>query len=79
MREKGTSHRVVEPISIIQKNGKKHLVGWCRLRNDYRTFIVDRMTTVKVKNENFEKRADFDESVFLNELYQSALESSPEV
>lgn len=78
-REKGTTQREVEPISILQKNNKKILVGWCRLRNDYRTFIIDRLTSVKVKNENFERRTDYDESVFLKDFNTAAVESSSEV
>lgn len=67
-REKGTTKRTIEPMSVILKFGKKHLVGWCRLRNDYRTFIVDRLNCVKVKSEGFERRPDYDETIFMNDL-----------
>lgn len=59
-REKGVSLRDAEPMSIIYKHGKRHLVGWCRLREDYRSFRLDRITTIKVKSSTFAPRPDFD-------------------
>lgn len=59
-REKGVSLRDAEPMAMVYKNGKRHLVAWCKLREDYRSFRLDRITTLKVNNSEFIKRTDFD-------------------
>ncbi len=30
-----------------------HLAGWCELRNDFRTFRLDRLVSLTVKDETF--------------------------
>ncbi|MGB1247404.1 MAG: helix-turn-helix transcriptional regulator [Chitinophagales bacterium] len=63
-REKGTSNRMVEPMALIYKNRKRHLVGWCRLREAWRTFRLDRISLVKVMCEDFNKRDGFNVEEF---------------
>lgn len=63
-REKGISNRLAEPMAMVYKNGKRHLVGWCRLRDDWRSFRLDRINTFKVMNEAFSARENFDISQF---------------
>lgn len=58
-REKGVSTREVEPMAIVYKERKRHLVAWCRLRNDYRSFRLDRLNSIKLKQEEFGRRQDF--------------------
>lgn len=58
-REKGVSLRDVEPMAIVYKDRKRHLVAWCRLRNDYRSFRLDRLNLIKIKQEEFAKRQGF--------------------
>ena len=58
-REKGVSLREVEPMAIVYKERKRHLVAWCRLRGDYRSFRLDRLNSIKLKHEAFERRTDF--------------------
>ncbi|MFN8286376.1 MAG: WYL domain-containing protein [Chitinophagales bacterium] len=58
-REKGISSRVIEPMAIVYKDRKRHLVAWCHLRNDYRSFRLDRLNMIKLKNEEFKRRQDF--------------------
>ena len=59
-REKGITQRVAEPMTIIYRHGKRHLVGYCHLRNDYRSFRLDRINTIRVNMETFQPRQDFD-------------------
>jgi predicted DNA-binding transcriptional regulator YafY len=59
-REKGMSLRDAEPMAMVFKNGKRHLVAWCKLREDYRSFRLDRISTLKVNKSEFIKRTDFD-------------------
>lgn len=47
-REKGITHRDIEPMGIVYRQGKRNLVGWCLLRNDWRTFRMDRLNCIKV-------------------------------
>jgi predicted DNA-binding transcriptional regulator YafY len=58
-KEKGVSLREVEPMAVVYKDRKRNLVAWCRLRNDYRSFRLDRLNMIKVKNEEFMRRQDF--------------------
>ena len=66
-REKGLSQREVEPMAIVYKERKRHLVAWCRLRNDYRSFRLDRLNSVKLKQEEFARRQDFNVENFQDE------------
>jgi predicted DNA-binding transcriptional regulator YafY len=58
-REKGISVRNIEPLAIVYKDRKRHLVAFCRLRNDFRSFRLDRLNTIKLFNETFTVRPDF--------------------
>lgn len=62
--EKGVSNRSAEPMAIVYKNRKRNLVAWCRLRDDYRAFRLDRINTIKVMLENFDPRSDLDISQY---------------
>ncbi len=57
--QKGVSVREIEPVAIVYKDRKRNLVGWCRLRNDYRSFRLDRLNSIKLKQEEFARRNDF--------------------
>jgi predicted DNA-binding transcriptional regulator YafY len=50
------SFRKIEPYTLISTNRKWLLVAWCYLRQDYRSFRVDRIRHFKVLNEHFEDR-----------------------
>ncbi len=58
-REKGISIRDIEPMAVVYKDRKRHLVGFCHLRNDYRNFRLDRLNMIKLKQEEFVRRQDF--------------------
>ena len=57
--EKGFSERVIEPMALFDKYNRKHVVAWCQLRNDYRTFRLDRVQTAVLGTINFDPREDF--------------------
>lgn len=57
--EKGITIREVEPMAIVYKDRKRNLIAWCRLRNDYRAFRLDRLNCIKLKQEEFSRRQDF--------------------
>lgn len=52
-----TTERVVEPIGLCYYSANWHLIGWCRLRQDYRDFRVGRIQRLQMKEENFEKKS----------------------
>ena len=62
--QKGISIREIEPMAIVYKDRKRHLVAWCRLRNDYRSFRLDRLNSIKLKKEEFVKRDNFNVAEF---------------
>lgn len=58
------STRKIEPMALIYKNYKRHLVAFCRLRNDYRTFRLDKINLIKIHQEHFDAREDFNVEAF---------------
>jgi predicted DNA-binding transcriptional regulator YafY len=58
--EEAITKRVVEPYGLVGRRGKWYLVGWCRLRADYRTFRLDRIRKATLIEERFAKKKDFD-------------------
>ena len=54
------TRRVVEPCGLVGHRGKWYLVGWCRLRSDFRTFRLDRIQEAVPLQERFVRREDFD-------------------
>lgn len=53
------TERQVEPLGVVFSDGAWYLVGWCRLRQDYRNFRVDRIRRLEVRGETFPPRPDF--------------------
>ncbi|MBL9214591.1 MAG: YafY family transcriptional regulator [Opitutaceae bacterium] len=51
--------RDVEPLGVVFYGGSWYLVAWCRLRQDYRHFRVDRIRRLEVTPEPFEPREGF--------------------
>ena len=45
--------RYVEPVGIFFLSGYWHLIAWCRLRNAYRDFRIDRIKNLVVTEEHF--------------------------
>ena len=51
--------REVEPLGIVFYGGAWYLVAWCRLRQDYRHFRVDRIRRLELLPAVFAPRGDF--------------------
>ncbi len=51
--------RDVEPLGLVFYGGAWYLVAWCRLRQDYRHFRVDRIRRLELSPVVFPPRADF--------------------
>lgn len=48
--------RDIEPIGIFYKDGYWHLIAYCRMRNDYRDFRVDRISHVRITEKHFDSK-----------------------
>ena len=48
--------RKVEPYAFYSSNHKWILIAWCHLRNEYRSFRIDRIQHFKILSEQFEDR-----------------------
>jgi predicted DNA-binding transcriptional regulator YafY len=61
------SMRDIEPMALLFKHNKRNIVGYCHLRNEYRTFRLDRINMIKVNQATFTPRQDFNLSDFEND------------
>jgi predicted DNA-binding transcriptional regulator YafY len=51
------TERQVEPVGLWHYSQHWHLIGWCRLRNEYRDFRVSRILRLQLKDEIFSNRS----------------------
>jgi predicted DNA-binding transcriptional regulator YafY len=45
------TRRGVEPAELVEHNGNRYLVGWCRERDDVRWFRLDRVRAARLTDE----------------------------
>ena len=45
--------RLVEPVGICHYSFNWHLIAYCKLRNDYRDFRIDRIKNIKLSDKKF--------------------------
>lgn len=48
------TERTIEPIGLCHYGQAWHLIGWCKLRNGYRDFRVNRIQQLQLLDTNFE-------------------------
>jgi predicted DNA-binding transcriptional regulator YafY len=65
------TRRVVEPYGLVGRRGRWYLVGYCRLRKDYRTFRLDRMRKTLPLEERFQKNEKFDFRAYAAEYLEN--------
>lgn len=63
--------REVEPIGIFYYSMAWHLIGWCRLRNDYRDFRANRIKNLVNSGRNFEARSMLTLEEYFNSMFLS--------
>ncbi len=61
------SSREVEPYAIIHLDGRWYLIGRCLLRQDLRTFRLDRVDGLELCEETFDRPENFDPRAYLQE------------
>lgn len=59
------TQRVVDTYALVHRTGWWYLVGNCHLRNDLRTFRVDRVQSLELLSDSFQKPEDFDVHEYL--------------
>ena len=55
----GGEHRLVDPYRIIYWNNKWYVIGFCHLRNDIRSFRVDRIESLMLTEYKFNRPENF--------------------
>ena len=60
------SKRTIEPVSLCNYDMRWHLIAYCRLRNDYRDFRLDRISSLNVLPEYYDEK----NHLSLNEYFE---------
>src|ERR1700712_2421347 len=50
------TERFVEPVGVFYLDGYWHLIAYCRMRNDYRDFRLDRIQAIRLTDETFKQK-----------------------
>jgi predicted DNA-binding transcriptional regulator YafY len=61
------TERDVDPYGVVHHRGRWYMVGWCHLRDDVRTFRLDRVLALHSREVTFSKPLDFDCVAFVLE------------
>lgn len=67
-RQKETARRVA-PYNIWLFDGSFYLIGFCKKRNEVRMFALDRIKSLEVSDEKFDKPADFNIEDFMSSSF----------
>ncbi len=59
--------RSIEPIGLFYYSWHWHLIAWCRLRNGYRDFRLDRIESFALQPEQFARHSRLTLQQYLNE------------
>ena len=60
--------RLVEPIGLCNYSRRWHLFAWCRLRDEYRDFRLDRIQNLRISTENFKGKQHISMDEFIRQL-----------
>jgi predicted DNA-binding transcriptional regulator YafY len=64
-RQEEETQRGLDPYGLARYQGEWYVVGHCHLRNDLRSFRLDRVLDVKLTDGSFERPAHFDALAYL--------------
>jgi predicted DNA-binding transcriptional regulator YafY len=65
LKRKNRTKRLVDPYRIWFINGTFYLIGYCHLRNEVRTFALDRIRNIEITGRRFTIPDDFNFTDFL--------------
>jgi predicted DNA-binding transcriptional regulator YafY len=66
----GMTARIVEPYFIIFKGSAFYFVAFCRLRDDFRTFRIDRVHKAEMLTQTFRRRRDVNAETYFEDSWQ---------
>ena len=72
------TERVVDPYHLDNLKGDWYLVGFCHLRNEIRTFCLDRILECYLLNKKFVKDPDFSYNEFIKDIFGIIKSDQPE-
>jgi len=78
-REKQLNYRLVNPYRIIFWNNKWYVIGFCHLRNDIRSFRVDRIENLMLTENKFNQPENFSGHDFFMKNLLPAIEDKEEI
>lgn len=73
-KDEETCNRVLEPLGLCFYSLGWHLIAYCRLRNDYRDFRVDRIKQLKILDQTFKHRQNLTVKEYFLNLTQTSAE-----
>ncbi len=73
-----TTKRTVDPYGLTFRFGTWYVIGHCHLRQDIRTFGVDRIRGIRLVNDHFKYPNDFDLEEYLVRGWQLQADAEPE-
>ncbi|MFD2670744.1 helix-turn-helix transcriptional regulator [Marinicrinis sediminis] len=72
--EKEFNYRMVDPYKILYWNHKWYVIGFCHLRNDIRSFRVDRIESLILTENKFNRPENFSARDFFMKNHLPAME-----
>ena len=63
--DRSSSQRELEPYGIVHLDGRWYMVGRCLLRDALRTFRLDRVSALELREQTFDRPAGFDAKAYL--------------
>lgn len=61
------TERSIDPYGLLYRNGYWYTAGYCHLRQALRAFRLDRIASVRLEEDTFERPADFDILAYVEE------------
>lgn len=73
-----TSERVLDPYLLhIYRGTNPYVIGWCHKRDEVRWFRVDRIRELKLLEDSFERKPDFNAKDHLEMIFQHEVGGVP--
>jgi predicted DNA-binding transcriptional regulator YafY len=73
-----TSERVLDPYLLhIYRGTNPYVIGWCHKRDDVRWFRVDRIRELKLLEDSFKRKPDFNAKDHLEMIFQHEVGGVP--
>ena len=69
METKKLGKRIIDPYAFKFNFGIWYLIGFCHLRNELRTFRIDRIRKIEILEENFKVPESFDMDEYFKESW----------